>query len=162
MEDKFKDEKYEVVLHIWGGFWNKHNKEKHNIEQGNYFFDSRKEAETYLKEIRGIADSLGTKDSIIAHSIEEGKHVRYRTLAKMTFKKDNKKYPYEYDFGYAYPVEAAEFMFHDGNYGCDCNRSLFIQEQDKTFPKHECGEDIEVLNFVVLQVKDSTTEKFMK
>lgn len=41
----------------------------------------------------------------------------------------------------------AEFMWTDGNYNCDCNRSLYIGRQcDKSFPEMTCGEQIELVS----------------
>ena len=41
----------------------------------------------------------------------------------------DKEFIIHYDFGYEYEEESAIFMFEDGNYSCDCNRSLFIQRE---------------------------------
>lgn len=42
--------------------------------------------------------------------------------------------------------QAAEWMFNEGNYACDCNRSLFINEYcDKDFPDMDCGDTIELI-----------------
>ena len=42
----------------------------------------------------------------------------------------------------------AFFMFKKGNYSCDCNRSIFIQEQHKksSIPCLDCGEQIEMIS----------------
>lgn len=58
-----------------------------------------------------------------------------------------KQYKYVYDFGEGYPYESAEFMYTEGNYSCDCNRSIFIQEHcDNDFPEMECGEEIKLVS----------------
>ncbi len=33
---------------------------------------------------------------------------------------------YEDEFANDYPLDAIEFMYSEGNYCCDCNRSLFL------------------------------------
>ena len=40
-----------------------------------------------------------------------------------------------------------DYMFKEGNYSCDCNKSSFIQEQcDKSFPDMNCGDKIELVH----------------
>ena len=61
-------------------------------------------------------------NAIIEFAEHEGPDVRKRTVARMTFTlPDGRAFPFEFDFGYGYPVDAAEYMFEDGNYSCDCN-----------------------------------------
>ena len=90
----------------------------------------------------------------LATTIEEGKHVRYKTIAKMKLKYNGKEYDYQEDFGYAYPIESAEYMFKDGNYSCDCNKSLSLNRKyGDEVPVKGCGDEIELIEFEVLQVK---------
>ncbi len=49
----------------------------------------------------------------------------------------------------------SEFMFEEGNYSCDCNRSLFIQATDPSFPAYECGETIKLVDFKWAEVADN-------
>jgi hypothetical protein len=65
-------------------------------------------------------------------------------IAKMNFHYAGKTYPFEMEFD---TPDAVDYMFDGGNYGCDCNRSGFIQEQDPDFPDLECGETIKMTNF---------------
>jgi hypothetical protein len=47
---------------------------------------------------------------------------------------------------------SADFMFTDGNYGCDCNKSLFIGYHcDPNFPEMGCGDKIELISLEVTQ-----------
>lgn len=47
------------------------------------------------------------------------------------------------------------FMWTEGNFGCDCNKSLFIQRQcDDDFPDRDCGDDIALVSLVA---EDGTT-----
>ena len=58
----------------------------------------------------------------------------------------NKDYKFVYDFGQGYSFEGAEFMFTEGNYSCDCNKSVFIRQFcDKDFPEMKCGEKIKLI-----------------
>lgn len=80
------------------------------------------------------------------------------TTCTMVFIYEGKEYPYEYDFEREYPIEAAHYMFEDGNYSCDCNRSSFINSRYRTNinPLSECGETIQMKNF---QVHNGTQEE---
>lgn len=41
------------------------------------------------------------------------------------------------------------FIWEDGNYSCDCNRSLFIQRCcDKDFSDFPCGHEIKLIGIV--------------
>lgn len=41
----------------------------------------------------------------------------------------------------------AEWMYTEGNYGCDCNKSNFIRYScDGKFPKMSCGDKIKLLS----------------
>ena len=49
--------------------------------------------------------------------------------------------------GIEYPKHAADFMWTEGNYDCDCNKSMFIQEQcDPNFQELDCGDSIRLVN----------------
>lgn len=78
----------------------------------------------------------------------EDTETRFRTVAKMVFVYKGKEYPYQMDFGYGYPVAGAEYMFKEGNYACDCNRSMFIG-----LPEMRCGNKIKMKDFVVVEIE---------
>lgn len=51
------------------------------------------------------------------------------------------------------------YWWSDGNGGCDCNRSSYIQLNcDPNFPEMECGDEIELIDIVVRHISDSRTE----
>lgn len=53
-------------------------------------------------------------------------------------------------------VPSFPYMWEEGNYGCDCNRSTFIQQQcDPAFPLMECGETIALASLGDREVGDS-------
>ena len=74
-----------------------------------------------------------------------------RTIFVGTFKYKGKEVIVHLDFGYEYPEESAIFMFEDGNYSCDCNRSLFIRREygEYAIPELDCGEEIEMTNYYI-------------
>ena len=64
----------------------------------------------------------------------------------VTLKYKDKGYIFKYDWG-KYSIEGADFMFEEGNYSCDCNKSIFIRQYcDKDFPEMECGQKIKLIN----------------
>lgn len=79
--------------------------------------------------------------------------MKENTIANVVLKYKEKEYPFVFDFGSYIPSAAAEFAFEDGNYACDCNRSLFIRRYcDKDFPELPCGGDeIDLVKFEVIQ-----------
>lgn len=70
---------------------------------------------------------------------------------RAVYKYDSKEYvtihdDYIFDQPLDYP-EQWEYIYREGNYSCDCNKSLFIQQQcDPNFPEMTCGEKIEMVS----------------
>ena len=60
---------------------------------------------------------------------------------------------YEYTDKLEYEnYEHAEFMYTDGNWGCDCNRSIFINDHvDDEFPIMVCGDKIKLVELVEMK-----------
>lgn len=78
--------------------------------------------------------------------------VKIPDAIKAVYKYDGKEYvtihdDYIFDGQvYDYP-EQWEYIYKEGNYSCDCNKSLFIRQQcDPGFPEMTCGEKIEMVN----------------
>ena len=77
-----------------------------------------------------------------------------RTVYNATLKlPDGRTHNITHDFGYGYPVESAEFMFEEGNYSCDCNKSLFLQEQGFDIDEQPCGDEITIETFKIVKIK---------
>lgn len=148
--------KYEYMLHTWGGFYNKEHQENHGYKEGYFWFDTKEAREAYISELKEVEQRLNARMLVI--STEEGEHVRYRTIAKMVFVYQGKEYPYEYDFGFAYSSESAEYVFTEGNYSCDCNRSIFLASKYEGFQEIECGDEIEMRSFEVSFTLDQAAE----
>lgn len=144
-------DKYEYMLHTWGGFYNEQHNHPHKA--GYFFFDTMEELQTYLNDLERVEEQLNAR--ILAYTIEEGTHVRYKTVAQMTLLYNDTEYPFEYDFGYGYPVESAEFMFQEGNYACDCNRSILLHDRYPEIPGKACGHTIVDKDFTVILVRGS-------
>jgi len=143
-------EKYEFYLGFWGQAENL-IAESIGMKELDFWFDSAEERENFKSKLKAIADA---RSQCIAFKDGEGFDVRKRTIAKMIMAFPNgKKYPFEYDFGYAYEPESAEYMFFDGNYSCDCNKSNFLSDKYPEITEMECGDEIVLEDFkVVLEV----------
>lgn len=142
--------KYEYYLYFWGEIQNDSIIEKElGIKDVDFWFLSKNERKLFKDKLSTIADKHNV---IIGFREEEGTDVRLRTVASMVFKVDQKKFPFKYDFGYSYDVDAAEYMFRDGNYSCDCNRSLFIKEKHPAFDLLPCGDSILMEDFKIHQI----------
>ena len=72
-----------------------------------------------------------------------------RTVFVGVFQYKEKQFTVHYDFGVDYPDDAAEFMFLDGNYCCDCNRSIIIRWEhgEDAILELPCGYEIELKEY---------------
>ena len=137
----------EYMAHIWGGAWNKDANtsiEKDlGIKEGYHYFKTKEERDRFLKLIKQYS-SQG-----LVWDLREGEMTHKRTIFVADLKYKDMVYTIHCDFGYEYPEEEAIFMFEDGNYSCDCNRSLFIQDEygENAIQELDCGEEIEVLSY---------------
>lgn len=72
------------------------------------------------------------------------------TIFVGTFKYKEKEFILRFNFEIDnYPADSAIWMFTEGNYACDCNRSLFIRRQfgDNSIPELPCGNQIELIDY---------------
>ena len=72
------------------------------------------------------------------------------TIFVGTFKYKEKEFILRFNFEIQdYSEDDAIWMFTEGNYSCDCNRSLFIRQQfgDDSIPELPCGNTIELLDY---------------
>lgn len=65
-------------------------------------------------------------------------------MIKIKLKYKNKEYIIEDDYPYDhYYYDGLPYIWEEGNYSCDCNKSLFIINQcDENFPELPCGDEI--------------------
>lgn len=143
--------KEEWMVHIWGGAWN-HDanpsiEKDLGIKKGYYYFDTEEEKNKFIQLIRqdkyekqGLATEC--KYGIMTHK---------RTIFVATLKYKDKTFVIHYDLGYEYPKDSAIFYFTEGNFGCDCNRSLAIKWEygEDAIPELPCGDEIEMTDYHV-------------
>lgn len=142
--------KYQFLLHTWGGFYNEEYQKIHKETPGYQFFDSMDDLQKELNRLRKIEKELNAR--CLAMNIYEGWDVHLKTIAELEFKYKDKIYSIEYDFGYGYPEESAMWMFTDGNYACDCNRSIFIKNKYPDFHEFgDCGHEIKLSNIKIVK-----------
>jgi hypothetical protein len=103
-------------------------------------FPTAQERERFLDEIR-------LSGLWVVTDIADGPDTLTRLVAHLTFAYRGKLWKVQSAFGYGYSEESARYMFEDGNYACDCNRSLFIRWQhgEDAIPELSCGHQIETL-----------------
>ena len=73
------------------------------------------------------------------------------TIAEITLNYKGNVYSFNYEFGNI-TADTAKFLFEDGNYACDCNRSTLIQRHcDKNFKELSCGNEIKLDKFKIIK-----------
>jgi hypothetical protein len=114
----------------------------------DYWFAAPEQRAIFKANVSLFAKAAG---QIVCFAEHDGPMALKRTIAKMTMVHDGKRYPYEYDFGYGHDADGADFMFHEGNYACDCNLSMFLQQTypDAGIAELECGDSIDIEDFEI-------------
>lgn len=133
--------KTEYLLKFWGS-GEEHLAALLKSPARNWWFDSAAKRDAFAHWVRKFGNE---DDNCIVTSEEDGPLVRYRTVVYATFKLGSVVRDYRHDFGYGYPTDAAEYMFTEGNFSCDCNRSTFMG-----IPHRDCGDDIVMVDFRVV------------
>ncbi len=85
------------------------------------------------------------------------------TIVLVTLEYNDMVYTFKENFGKNYPRESVEFMYEDGNYSCDCNKSLDIKRNcDDAFKEMCCGEFIKLVNIEFIQINKEIPPKYTK
>jgi hypothetical protein len=133
----------EYFIKFWGGAEDAIEREL-GITERNHWFATEQERDAFLVQLTPY-EHLG-----LAYYRQEGELTHKRTIAIAIFAYGGKMWTVEYDFGYEYREYMARFMFEDGNYSCDCNRSTFIRgKYGDTFPELDCGHAIEMMSLEI-------------
>ena len=139
----------EWMIHVWGGAWN-HDanpsiEKDYGIKEGYHYFNTEEEKNKFLE----IINKQEYSDQGLMRDIKNGYMSHKRTIFVGTFKYEDKEFVLHYDLGYEYEDESAIFYFTEGNFSCDCNRSLAIRWEygDDAIPELGCGEDIELVDY---------------
>lgn len=138
----------EYLLNVWGGFFNEGNQVRHGKRPGYYWFNSPDEREAFVNDLMEIEERLDAH--YLATRYYDGPLVRKRTIARGSLTYGSTIFNFEYDFGYGYDPEVARYAFTDGDYSCDCNRSLLIQKAEPDFRELPCGGEIGMFDFEIV------------
>ena len=139
----------EWMIHVWGGAWNYDAnpsiEKDYGIKEGYHYFNTEEEKDKFLE----IINKPEYSDQGLARDIKYGYMSHKRTIFVGIFKYKDKEFVLHYDLGYEYEEESAIFYFTEGNFSCDCNRSLAIRWEygDDAIPELECGEEIELTDY---------------
>jgi hypothetical protein len=139
---------FEYYLGFRGQITNDNLVERYlGIKERDFWFPTSNDRSEFKAKLIGFAE---THKVTIAFKEEEGNQVRFRTIARMVMAlPDGREFPYEYDFGYDFGEDSARFMFFDGNYSCDCNKTIFLSEKHPEIEEWDCGDKIELRDFKV-------------
>lgn len=73
--------KYEYLLHVWGGFWNKHNIAVHGDPDVPYrWFDTKEARDAEIARLEALNKTLNSFDAVIAHAKSEGYLTRFQQV----------------------------------------------------------------------------------
>lgn len=144
----------EHMVHIWGGAWNSDAcpsiENDLGIEEGYHYFKSEKAKDAFLRLLNNPAYKM--QGLMIDEKYGEMRHERTVFVGILEYR--GERYTIHCDFGYEYPEEVAINKFLNGDYACDCNRSLFIRrEYEDAVPELECGEKIKLIGWHIEYVK---------
>ena len=137
------------MVHCWGGAWNKGAEpsiEKDlGIIPGFHYFSTEQEKDDFIAKLN---NPIYKKHGLV-WTTQEGEFTHKRTVFVGVFVYKGEEFILHDDFGYEYPEDSAIFMYTTGNYGCDCNRSLFIRNQhgEDAMPELPCGCEIELKDY---------------
>lgn len=79
---------------------------------------------------------------------------QYECIAVVKLKYKDKEYDITQNHGTNYTDLDAYYIWEDGNYACDCNRSTFIREKygNDVCPQLNCGDEIDLV-FINVEFK---------
>lgn len=143
------EEQKEWMVHVWGGAWNEDAnpsiEKDYGIKEGYHYFKTEEEKNKFIDIINKPEYS---KQGLV-RDIKYGNMSHKRTVFIGTFKYGDKEFVIHYDLGYEYLEENAIFYFTEGNFSCDCNRSLAIRWEygDDAIPELRCGHDIKLTDY---------------
>ena len=139
----------EYMVNLWGGAWNENANpsiEKDlGIKKGPYYFETEDELNRFIDLIS--QPKYKKQGMMIDKHVGELTHKRPVFVG--VFEYQGKQFMLREKFVHEYPAESAEFMFLQGNYSCDCNRSRFIRRQwgEDAMPELDCGCEIKLLDY---------------
>ena len=135
------EEQKEWMVHVWGGAWNEDAnpsiEKDYGIKKGYHYFKTEEEKNKFID----IINKPEYSKQGLARDIKYGHMSHKRTVFVGTLRYGDKEFVIHYDLGYEYSEENAIFYFTEGNFSCDCNRSLAIRWEygDDAIHELRCG-----------------------
>ena len=134
---------YEYYLGYWGQAHEDVERDL-GIKEKAFWFQSANDRAKFKAQIKDVAQAHNVG---VEFNEYEGSDARQSTIARMIFTlPDGRSFPIAFNFGYGYATHDAEYMFEEGNYSCDCNRSIFIGLSDIS-DDGICGDTIVMSDF---------------
>lgn len=94
---------------------------------------------------KAFAQMIDSATECLVMVTQDGYATHLTTVAVLTFEHAGVSYDAEVDFGFGYEPESVHYMFEEGNYSCDDNRSYIIQRNGHPdFPDMSCGDSIKL------------------
>ena len=102
-----KSPKYQYHVKTWGGFYNDEYKNIHKKECGDFIFDSKKERDSFVTELKEIEEQLDAR--FLVTDFTEGFCCNIRTVLHRVIEYKGKQYYSYCDLGINYPFHVAKY-----------------------------------------------------
>lgn len=122
-----------------------------------FWFNSKAGRAHYVRKLDGTP---GTTRPCIVYSLHSGPDVREQTFADVVYRVPGKRgkpptdYSFKIPYGYGFPADSVDFILHEGNGSCDCNRIGDIERYGNPGPEFNmplrCGNKIELVNLKII------------
>lgn len=133
--------KYEYFFHVWGGFFNDHNKEIHGYEEGTQYFDDQHTRDLVLQNMEKARVNLDTRDAILVYKIDEGYHVRKLPACHRVVEYKGKRYYSTYKWHW--PESADTLWF--------CMENKWYPGFNDHVVEEELGHEVDYNNVEIVQ-----------
>jgi hypothetical protein len=122
-----------------------------------YWFPTPIERAAFLETIPSAC--MVVRDKVDPGVDIEGESIDTRacTMARVTLRlPDGREGTFVQSFGFGYPAHGVEYMWHEGNYSCDCNKRLYLARECNIDPDNAdldadvvCGDEIQLVNLKI-------------
>ena len=99
--------KYQYHVLTWGGFYNTEHKAIHQLEPGDYLFDTQEARDAFIAERRALETKLDAECLMV--SLSEGFHCDVRTVLHRVSEYKGKRAYTTYDLGINYNLSTAAY-----------------------------------------------------
>lgn len=141
----FDKEKYEYCLAVHGPLFTMPDAKLEGLKAGKHYFNDVRELWYFFAELQILAHKLKAPPPM--YTVREGRSVRYRTVATLTYL--HNFITYQVDVTVDPITDHKELKQRlsapDCGYGCDCVRSILIRAVSPDFPQLDHGDTIELL-----------------